>query len=113
MLRETAKKYIKDYPLPFLRTYTYKYPKHNHEPAVKYGVLVAVCKDEELYFGWALCNPKDKFDKHVGCFIALKRAESQMGPGAYFDGYPEAILDEMYVMDIRSHKYFKQVRADD
>jgi len=43
------------------------------ESGKKVGVVVALSSKK---IGYSLCNPKDKFDKNYGKFIAVKRAES-------------------------------------
>lgn len=73
------------------------------------GVVVAVCVDTTVYYGWALCNPRDQFDRHIGTYIALRRAVAQMQPGYSFEGYPERVAqvieDELVP---RAKVYFKQ-----
>ncbi len=116
MNRINAKQYVINYPKPFLRQYVYDYDKRT-EDYVKKGVLVAVLGDDEMiYPGWALCNPRDQFDKHIGAFIALQRAESamEMMPLGILPKLPAQLFEKLDLMAMfallekRAHKYFKQ-----
>ena len=43
------------------------------------GVVVAVKSEGEVFYGYSLCNPCDKYDKNRGMTIAVNRALSKDG----------------------------------
>lgn len=73
------------------------------------GVAVAVRKNDEVFYGFALCNPEDKYDKKQGLKIALARASA---PAYQLPNVPErldSVLKAYDDLESRALKYFKDL----
>lgn len=74
------------------------------------GVAVAVKDGDQVFYGYSLCNPCDKYNKEFGMNIAIKRALAK-------DGYalpdsPETvrrIVERFLSLEQRALRYFKDV----
>lgn len=77
------------------------------------GVVVAVKDDDQVFYGYSLCNPSDKYDKRFGMNIAINRALSK-------DGYSlphspqtiKTILGKIRNLESRALLYFKDIKSD-
>ena len=106
MTRSSAIKAVKAFPYPFLRAYASRYNWKTGIHGYK-GTVVVFMKDNELFYGWSLCNDKDQFDKKIGTFVALQRALSVM-KGKDVEGPIIDLTDEMEDLQERALRYFKQ-----
>lgn len=73
------------------------------------GVAVAVRRNDEIFYGFSLCNPEDVYDKELGLKIAVNRAESPtyLLPGVE-DRYV-AVLNAYEDLEARALRYFKDL----
>ncbi len=73
------------------------------------GVAVAVRENDEVFYGFALCNPEDQYNKEQGLKIALNRAKA---PSYKLPNVPErleSVLDAYDDLEARALKYFKDL----
>jgi hypothetical protein len=76
------------------------------------GVTVAVRENNEVFYGFALYNPEDKYDKDRGLKIALARATA---PAYQLPNVPdrlESVLKAYDDLEARALKYFKDLTYD-
>lgn len=73
------------------------------------GVAVAVKHNNEVFYGYSLCNPLDRFDKSLGVRIAVARALSQSFNLPISPNTQEQIADHFRALERRAVRYFKDV----
>ena len=74
------------------------------------GVAVAVKDGDQVFYGYSLCNPCDKYNKEFGMNIAIKRALAKDGyalPDS-FDTVRQ-IMEKFLNLEQRALRYFKDV----
>ncbi len=74
------------------------------------GVAVAVRENDEVFYGFSLCNPKDKYDKDQGLKIALARA---FAPSYHLPDSTDTIntvLKAYEDLESRALRYFKDLQ---
>jgi len=76
------------------------------------GVTVAIKKDNEVFYGYSLCNPLDRFDKQLGVRIAVARALSKSFNLPMSPNTQEEIADHFRALEKRAIRYFKDVPED-
>ena len=70
-----------------------------------YGVIVSIGRNQ---IGWAMCSPKDLYNKKLGLEIALNRAEYYgTNKEKLLLEAPFSIRKELLKMYDRSKRYFK------
>lgn len=70
-----------------------------------YGVIVAINRNQ---VGWAMCSPKDFYNKNLGLEIALNRAEYYgTNKEKLLEEAPYSIREELLKMYDRSEHYYK------
>ena len=70
-----------------------------------YGVIVAINRNQ---VGWAMCSPKDFYNKNLGLEIALNRAEHYAtNKEKLLEEAPYSIREELLKMYDRSEHYYK------
>ena len=70
-----------------------------------YGVIVAINRNQ---VGWAMCSPKDFYNKNLGWEIALNRAEHYgTNKEKLLEEAPYSIREELLKMYDRSEHYYK------
>ena len=70
-----------------------------------YGVIVAINRNQ---VGWAMCSPKDFYNKNLGLEIALNRAEYYgTNKEKLLEEAPYRIREELLTMYDRSEHYYK------
>ena len=70
-----------------------------------YGVIVATNRNQ---VGWAMCSPKDFYNKNLGLEIALNRAEYYgTNKEKLLEEAPYSIKEELLKMYDRSEHYYK------
>lgn len=77
-----------------------------------YGVVVAIKDGGEIRYGFSMCNPKDKWDKHRGIKIARSRALSHDFLLPISKKKQFAITSSLYKLKERAIKYFKNGREN-
>lgn len=96
MHRHGASAYIQVYK-PII-----KYVRHGRKP---FGVMVAEKIDGNVYFGWSLCNRKDRFNKKEGLYYAIKRMNQQRENGTQ-DEMPRSIAKWFDKFFDRATRYY-------
>lgn len=81
------------------------------------GVVVAIEDGKTIRFGYALCNPCDKFNKKVGTRIATNRAfdprvndDEALAP--LLGDRRQKVLDAYNHLERRAKRYFKQYEQE-
>ena len=70
-----------------------------------YGVIVSIGRNQ---IGWAMCSPKDLYNKKLGLEIALNRAEHYgTNKEKLLEEAPYSIREELLKMYDRSEHYYK------
>ena len=70
-----------------------------------YGIIVAINRNQ---VGWAMCSPKDFYNKNLGLEIALNRAEHYgTNKDKLLEEAPYSIREELLKMYDRSEHYYK------
>lgn len=75
-----------------------------------HGVCVAVRENDEIFYGFSLCNPLDKYDKELGYKIALARATSPSYQLPLGGKTCDAVLTAFENLEERALKYFKDLQ---
>lgn len=74
------------------------------------GVAVAVRHNDEVFYGYSLCAPGDKYDKELGLEKALYRAFSQKGYKLpKVEDRFEKVVKAYENLQERAIKYFKDI----
>lgn len=73
------------------------------------GVVVAVREGDEVFYGYSLCSPKDKWNKKQGVKIATARALARIYNLPKSSKSCEQIVDSVQRLSNRAVKYFKDV----
>lgn len=79
---------------------------HNKFQNVPIGCVVAIKIDNEIHYGWSLCNKKDRFTKVVCLNKALNRAIC--GDGNFDNRTPTLVSDYLVNLEHRAQKYFNK-----
>lgn len=74
------------------------------------GIAVAVKDGDQVFYGYSLCNPGDRYNKEFGMNVAINRALSK-------DGYalPQSsktvrkIIERFLSLEKRAIRYFKDI----
>lgn len=74
------------------------------------GVCVAVRENDEVFYGFSLCNPGDKYDKAQGMKIALARAAAPRYQLPKLPARREEVLKGFQNLEGRALKYFKDLK---
>jgi hypothetical protein len=77
------------------------------------GVVMAIRQGNEVFYGYSLCNPKDRWNRKMG----LKIAEARAIAGSYelpkIKKSLKIIEDAFYHLSNRAMNYFKDLPKDD
>lgn len=73
------------------------------------GVAVAVRENDEVFYGFSLCNPKDKYNKDQGLKIALARALAPNYLLPQSGETSDAVLKAYDELQARALRYFKDL----
>lgn len=73
------------------------------------GVAVAVRKEDEVFYGFSLCNPGDVYNKDLGLRIALNRADAATYQLPAVDDRLSSVLDAYEDLEARALRYFKDL----
>lgn len=74
------------------------------------GVVIAIKEDDQIYYGYSLCSPLDKYDKETGMKIAINRALSDKGYSLpKIQTTREVIIDKFRSVEARALNYFKDI----
>ncbi len=73
------------------------------------GVCVAVRQNDEVFYGFALCNPEDRYNKAQGLKIALARASADAYKLPDVEDRYIAVLKAYENLEARALKYFKDL----
>jgi hypothetical protein len=73
------------------------------------GVAVAVKHENEVFYGYSLCNPIDRFNKSRGIEIAVSRALSQSFHLPISPNTQKQIEHHFMALERRAVRYFKDV----
>ena len=76
------------------------------------GVIVAVRKGDELFYGYSLRNPIDRWDKKLGLTKALARANAKEYQLPVVTDRNLDVLRAFSKMERRALKYFKDLPKD-
>ena len=81
------------------------YPVINEVGGNPYGVIIATAKNQ---VGWAMCSPRDYYNKEMGMRIALNRADFYgTDKEALLKEAPYSIREALLKMYDRSERYYK------
>lgn len=81
----------------------------NGEPR---GVAVAVRKGDEVFYGYSLRNPVDRWNKHKGLEIATHRAFARVYNLPQASNTISEIIESYKHLSDRAVKYFKDLPKD-
>lgn len=73
------------------------------------GIAVAVKHENEIRYGYSLCNPVDRFDKKIGLKIAIARALSDSYFMPICENTENEIERHFQHLEYRALKYFKDL----
>jgi hypothetical protein len=74
------------------------------------GVVVAVKENNQVYYGYSLCNPRDKYDKETAMKIAINRALCEKGFNLpKVPATRQLIFDKFRSVEARALNYFKDI----
>jgi hypothetical protein len=73
------------------------------------GVVVALRKDDEINYGFSLCNPEDLYSKDQGMKIALARANAEAYQLPNVPDRLDSVLKAYEDLESRALKYFKDL----
>lgn len=77
------------------------------------GVVVAVKENNNVYYGYSLCNPCDKYNKELGFKIAIKRASAENGYNLpKVPATRQLVLEKFLSVEARALNYFKDIPKD-
>lgn len=74
------------------------------------GVCVAVRENDEIFYGFSLCNPEDKYNKDLGYRIAMNRAQAPTYQLPAVEERCQAVLNAFENLEERALKYFKDLQ---
>lgn len=74
------------------------------------GVCVAVRDNDEIFYGFSLCNPEDKYDKDLGLRIALNRASAPSYQLPKVEDRNDQVRSAFENLEERALKYFKDLQ---
>lgn len=80
--------------------------KNNKQP---HGVVVAVRNNNEVFYGYSLCNKVDKWDRKEGIDEAVKKALSGGYDLPVVKKTCKKVLNALEHMERRALKYFKDL----
>ncbi len=76
------------------------------------GIAVAVRINDEIFYGFSICNKLDRFDKQRGLDIALRRAHADEYSLPLSARY-QTLIDERYTsLENRAMKYFQDIPSE-
>jgi hypothetical protein len=75
-----------------------------------YGVVVAVRKDNDIYYGFSIQNKKDRWDRETGVKIAVARANAGEYVLPKSEKLCKCILENFRLLSERAVRYFKDVQ---
>lgn len=73
------------------------------------GIAVAVRINDEVFYGFSICNRVDRFDKQLGLNIALSRAHSDEFKLPLSERYQHLINKHFSSLEHRALQYFADV----
>lgn len=77
------------------------------------GVAVAVRDNDQVFYGYSLCNKKDRYDKTRGMNIAVNRALAVNGYNLPLIAETrKTILERFASLEKRALKYFADISPD-
>lgn len=76
------------------------------------GVVVAVRDDDEIFYGFSLCNPVDKWDKQLGIKKAIARARASEYKLPDVLDRRQLVFDAIQKIQNRALNYFKDIPED-
>lgn len=76
------------------------------------GVVVAIRDDNEIFYGFSLCNPEDKWDKPLGIKKAIARARAAEYKLPDVLERRQLVFDAIQKIQNRALRYFKDIPED-
>lgn len=73
------------------------------------GVAVAVRDNGEVFYGFSLCNPSDRYDKNQGLTIAVSRALAPSYHLPIAENTCKTVLRAYENLEARALRYFKDI----
>jgi hypothetical protein len=85
--------------------------KSNTKKGKVIGIMIAFAEDDNLYVGWSLCNPLDRFSKTRGMKIAVDRAFKWTYRGDSWESIPPSVEEILLkFINKRALLYFNDKR---
>lgn len=74
------------------------------------GVVVAIKENDQVYYGYSLCSPHDRYDKSTAMKIAINRALSDKEINLPTSPVTcQLIFDRFRSIEARALNYFKDI----
>ena len=73
------------------------------------GVVVALRDNDEVCYGYSICNPIDPWNKHKGLKIAIARALAREYELPQAENTTKQIMEGYVNLSNRALKYFKDI----
>lgn len=74
------------------------------------GTVVAVKHDDDtILYGWSLCNPRDRYNRHIGILKAIRKAD--IGPVEWPEVAVTRLASTLHQFKERAEAYFKVLPA--